>query len=579
VPAWALGAAALAVAIPSMVYTSVLMTETVFYPVFLCVALALVLTLERPTRTRQVALLALCLLAFLTRAQAVVLVPVVVAAPVLLAWIERRPLRSLRPYRALYGLVGAAVGGVLIVQLARGRSPFDVFGAYSATGHLSYGFVASIRWMLLHLAELDLYTGVAPFAAFLLLLLSARRADPALRAFLAAAASLTAFMVIQVGIFASLPSVSRIEERNLFYLVPLLLVALLAWIDRGLPRPARPAVVAILVAGALPGAIPYRELIGVSAESDTLMLLPWWFLEEHGLARAYVPTAIVACSLLLAACVYFLPSRASLALPAFVLVYFALAQQPIMSFDHGFRAASVGALFQGNRVGDRDWIDERLGRNARVGVLWTGNTHPFVVWENEFFNRSVGTVYALGRKLDELPETKVSVRRRSGLVVDARGRTIDVPYVLTDDSFELAGTRIERDRERRTDLWRIDPPLRTTTRIEGLYPQDTWSGPTMRYTRLDCAGGALTLTVQSDHFVFSSPQTLTIRSGSYTASRRVPIVGPHDVTVPLSPAGGRCTALFTVSPTAVPAKVRPGETTDTRRLGLHFFDFRYRPSR
>src|SRR5205823_3979051 len=45
---WALAAAALAVAIPSMVYTGTLMTENAFYPVFLTVVLALVVWLERP---------------------------------------------------------------------------------------------------------------------------------------------------------------------------------------------------------------------------------------------------------------------------------------------------------------------------------------------------------------------------------------------------------------------------------------------------------------------------------------------------------------------------------------------------
>ncbi len=46
-PFLALVAAVLAVAVPSMMYTGTLMTETVFYPVFVCVALALVLALDR----------------------------------------------------------------------------------------------------------------------------------------------------------------------------------------------------------------------------------------------------------------------------------------------------------------------------------------------------------------------------------------------------------------------------------------------------------------------------------------------------------------------------------------------------
>jgi hypothetical protein len=48
------------------------------------------------------------------------------------------------------------------------------------------------------------------------------------------------------------------------------------------------------------------------------------------------------------------------------------------------------------------------------------------------------------------------------------------------------------------------------------------------------------------------------------------------VVVPLRPGpDGRCTVLFTVAPTAVPALVDPA-STDTRRLGLHFERFSYR---
>src|SRR5207248_10095059 len=56
-PLASLVASVLTVAVPSMFYTGTLMTETIFYPVFLCLALTLVLALERPTITRQLVLL------------------------------------------------------------------------------------------------------------------------------------------------------------------------------------------------------------------------------------------------------------------------------------------------------------------------------------------------------------------------------------------------------------------------------------------------------------------------------------------------------------------------------------------
>src|SRR5439155_671839 len=152
-PAWALFAAGLALALPSMMYTGTLMTETVFYPVFACVALALVLALERPTLRRQGILLGLCLLAFLTRPQAIVLIPAVACAPLALAWLDRRGvLRGAAEFRVLYGVLAGAVVGVLVVQLARGRSPYDVLAttasrdtSTTASGRCSSGSSTTSR--------------------------------------------------------------------------------------------------------------------------------------------------------------------------------------------------------------------------------------------------------------------------------------------------------------------------------------------------------------------------------------------------------------------------------------------------
>src|SRR5205807_8468045 len=136
-PLPSLFAAVLAVVVPSMVYTGTLMTETVFYPLFVCVALALVLALERPTAVRQLAVLGVCLVAYLTRTQAVVLVPAVATAPLALAFVDRGRVRlTLRSFAVLYGVLGAAVVGAIAFEVARGKSPYDVFGSYSVTRHV-----------------------------------------------------------------------------------------------------------------------------------------------------------------------------------------------------------------------------------------------------------------------------------------------------------------------------------------------------------------------------------------------------------------------------------------------------------
>ena len=573
-PAWSLLAAALAVAVPSMMYTGTLMTETVFYPIFVCAALALVLTLERPTLTRQLVLLGICLLAFLARSQAVVLIPAVATAPLLLAWLDRRRLlRVVKEFRALYAVLAVAVLGALAVQLARGKSPLDVLGSYSVTGHADYHPGQVLKWLLYHVSELDLYLGIVPFAAVLLLTALARSLDRPLRIFLAATLPLTAWLLLEVAAFASALS-PRVEERNMFYVAPLFLIALLAWIERGMPRPAPVAATAAVLAAALPGALPYHQLIGTSAEADTLALLPLWWVQEALVSPSTIGVVVVVAAAALALVFLTISPRYALVLPALVFAWFAFATERIERFDHGFPKASVGALFQGMTTSRRDWIDAAVGRDASVAFVYSGRDptqQPLPLWENEFFNRSVGPVYDLAQpSMGGLPETHVS-RRADGVLVLPNDAPVRSRYVLTDTTVPLAGRVIGIDEVRGIVLRRTpDGLVAIASRVNGAYP-DGWSGRHLTYTRLRCRGGSVTATVASDDKLFTRPQTVTAAGRSVTFE-------PGDVghlTVPLQPKHGVCRATFTVAPTAVPALVQPG-STDARRLGARFAQFSYR---
>ncbi|HEY8776128.1 MAG TPA: glycosyltransferase family 4 protein, partial [Gaiellaceae bacterium] len=440
-------AALLAVAVPSLMYTGTLMTETVFYPLFACVALALVLALERPTIQRQLVLLGLCLLAFLTRSQAIVLIPAVATAPLLLAWLDRRRLRMLADFRVLYGVLAAGIVGVLAIQLFRGHSAYDVLGGYSVTGHATYRPDQVVKWVLYHVAELDLYLGIAPFAALVLLTFVGRSLDRPLRVFLAATLPLTAWLLLEVGAFASALS-PRVEERNLFYVAPLFLIVLLAWIERGMPRPPRAAATAALLAAALPGALPYHRLIDISAESDTLALVPLWWLQERVVGADTIPIVVVAAAAAIGLLFFSISPRYALVLPVVVLLWFAFATERIERFAHGFPKASVGALYQGITAPRRDWVDAAVGRNADVAFVYSGRDpthHPDTLWENEFYNRSIGPVYDLRQpSMGGLPETHVAQRADGVLLAD--GRPVRHSYVLSEESVPLAGAVVARDK-------------------------------------------------------------------------------------------------------------------------------------
>jgi len=565
-PIPSLFAALLAVAVPSLMYTGTLMTETVFYPLFACVALALVLALERPTIQRQVVLIGLCVLAFLTRSQAIVLIPAVATAPLVLAWLDRRRLRMLADFRVLYGVLAAGVVGVLAIQLARGHSPYDVLGSYSVTGHATYRPDQVLKWVLYHVAELDLYLGIVPFAALVLLTFVGRSLDRPLRVFLAAALPLTAWLLLEVGAFASALS-PRIQERNLFYVAPLFLIALLAWIERGMPRPPRAAAIAAVLAAALPGALPYHHLIDVPAESDTLALLPLWWLQETVVGMDTIPVVVVAAAAAIGLLFLSISPRYALVLPAVVLLWFAFATERIERFDHGFPKASIGALYQGITAPRRDWVDAAVGRNADVAFVFSGKDathHPDTLWENEFYNRSIGPVYDLQQpSMGGLPETHVTQRADGVLLAD--GKPVRHAYVLSEESVPLAGAVVARDDLKGMALRRTHGFVRIGYRVQGLYPNDTWSGKRVTYTRLRCGGGTVTAHMLRDTKLVSGQQTVRAGGRSVTFGSS----DEADLTVPLRPLNGVCRAVFTVTHTAVPGPADP------RVLGVHFLEFRY----
>ncbi|MEZ5102651.1 MAG: glycosyltransferase family 39 protein [Thermoleophilia bacterium] len=397
-------AAALAVSIPAMVYTSVVMTENAFYPLFLLAALALVRAIERPTPLRQALVLVAIVACFYTRSQAVALFPALVCAYALWAVLETRaadePLLSRHLVRRLWRFAGtwivlaAGVVLVLAVQLGRGQPLSSLLGAYAVTTSSErYSLAGVVRWFLWHVAELDLWLGLLPFLAFVVLCTVAltRGASPRTRVYVAAAVPLVFWLTLVVAAFALYTGNERIEERNLFYVGALFLVALVWWLGAGLPRPRVGFGVGLLLAVALPGVLPYASFINVSAVSDTFGLLPLWAVQDHLATAAYLPAVVLVGCIAAGVLALVLPARWWLVVPAVVLAYYAAGQAPVETKTD---AASQGSLFEGIRT-TPDWIDRAVPDGAEVAVVWSGAPSPLAVFENEFFNRSVGPIYRL----------------------------------------------------------------------------------------------------------------------------------------------------------------------------------------
>jgi hypothetical protein len=581
-PTLSLLCAALAILVPSMLYTGMLMTENAFYPLFVLAAYLLVLMLEEPTPFRQIAVLAVCLIAFETRAQAVALFAAVATAPVLLALVERRPAATLRRFAWLYGLIVAGALLALAGTAAAGRSPLSLLGAYRAATSSAYTAGGILHFFAYHVAELDLYLGIVPFAALLALWLAPRRPTPAGRAFAVASLALSAWLLAEVAAFASASYVDRIEERNTFYLAPLALIALVGLAADGVVTRRRGVLLGAGAAAAiLPFFIPYTRFITTSAVSDTFALLPWWWAQDNLIHLSQVRWAALGVSLAAGALFVLLPRRYALLLPAVVAVYFLGTAYVVENGRHGIHKTTVGSLWAGIKThyAQPDWIDRIVGTGGQVSVLWTGTMpSPYPVYENEFFNRSVRTVYDVdgAARPDPLPETAVT-RQPNGELYTASGRPVRARYVLASGNVELAGKQVASD-ESGVDLYRVNGPVVILTGVHGLYPNDTWSGRTVAYQRVQCTGGSVAVQLQGDSRLFMRPQTVVATEGGEVVGRKtIPVSSQTTMTVPLRPAAdGRCVVRFTVGRTLVPSRVLPG-SRDTRPLGAHFLNFTYHP--
>jgi Dolichyl-phosphate-mannose-protein mannosyltransferase len=408
-PRHALLAAVLAVVLPSCVLTSAIMTENAFYPLFVTSALLMLRALERPSAVRQLLVAASVGAAFLVRAQAVVLLPSYLVAAILLA-VTTSQGRRLSALAACLRQQATTITVLAIAGVAASAfSGSSTLGPYHVLV-TSYGPRPLAHWALANLADIELYVGVIPLAAFGVLLvqsLSSAALSAELRRLVLLTACLGSGLLATVAVLStSQYGLERVHERNLFYLVPLVLISFLAWLDIGLPRPAVATTAIAIALVALPLTIP---LVAVAASSgeDGLALVFW---EDRG-----VPPRIAITEMVLvaagAAAVFLIPWRPRKAMIGICLAAFTIVL--VAGERHAARAVAAGrAMWQ-----DAGWIDRAVGPDARVVALWGTSKSDLQysritgLWADEFFNRSVRDVASADGPLpDGLPVEKLRIR-------------------------------------------------------------------------------------------------------------------------------------------------------------------------
>jgi hypothetical protein len=540
-PVYALLGAVLVLLMPSLLYSGMLMTENAFFLAFVSTAFSIALALERPTLVRQALVLALIALTCFVRFQALVLLPIYAGALALKLVLDLRApdapggvrpaLRELRRFLPTAAVVLLLGVGYVANKARQGLGVETGLGAYGGVLKVEYNLTNVRIWIVDHFAELSLSVAVIPISALILLVglaLSGRSTSVAERAFLAVAASSFVLVVAEVGAYASRFSL-RVEERNMFGVAPLLFMALSLWLARGLPRPVLLTAVAAFAPAALLFTLPLARLLNIGILSDSFALIPLFRLVSRpDIGLDTVRLLMLGGGFAAALAFALLPRKlARVALPAGVAVFLALASLAVFDTirDHSRATmALTGAT-------EPSWVDEEIGTSSRAAVLYgaTGDLvgEAQILWQTEFWNRSVETVYRLGpAEPAPVSEGVATHDRLTGRITTEPAPASAIEYVVAPTSVDLAGALLARTP--RLSLYRIEQPMRFATVLEGVYA-DGWMVNDAAFTQYASSTGRpgrLRVRLSRESWNGPSiPGRVTLRVGSLVSRDGQPAIG------------------------------------------------------
>ena len=484
-PPWpSVAAAVFSVAIPSAMYVSVVMTECLAYLACWWALYAMLLALEQPSVLRQIGAMAAILLAAGVRTQFLVLFAVYLLGLVLVPMLvpARRPRTSsalipLWPTAAAFALALAA----LAASWTLGRSDQTV-GDYSVLVR-TYDPVDVAKAFLYQLANLELYLAIVPFAVapivLSIFLTSARRGSERHAAFIALFLfANTALLLLTAAFNTTVYAGERLHDRPAFYIVPLWLIVLFAWISERTPRPWRVAVLGAVFALtlpiiALPFSYKYDDLFLFSyVDDDALQQFNavattlWAGVDES--VGGYGLGVVVLFAVILVPATFLLPHRWARLLPAVVLAVFVVTNELSWVLAHRGAVPSTVAL----RSEERFWLDERVPRGRSVTLLGGVEACPgfsprdqqyvqefLSAYLTEFFNSSITDAAYVGARRDSLPSVSVSVAGDGRLLLPS-GDPLVADYLVAQPAVRLEGLKVATGTAARLALWEIDGVVR-----------------------------------------------------------------------------------------------------------------------
>jgi hypothetical protein len=417
-----------ALLVPDTVYGGFVLAEPVAYPLALAAVAVGIRALDQPRARTQWLFLACAGLATFARLQLAVLPLCYALAAVAMGLREGGLRRVVREQRVPFAVGALAATGLLVGVLVRG------LGYYSGARHLHFDLVSIGR----NLTVL-FYAGgwaVVPGAAVGVWLCTRAPRTGAEAAFGWLTASFGAALVLEAAVWGD---TSLVQERYLFYLLPLGLAAFCVQAARGWPLPRVQAVLAgvLLVVSVR---VPLSGWATPGSDDHSPFLLAVERL-QFGLGTSTGAFVVAALAAVCSVAAALGPWRPRIAAP--VLVGLALAGSAatlgcVTLLDH----ENAVRLSHRYLPAQRSWVD--ASHVGRATLLEAAGNRPSDGEEQLFWNRSLDRVAVLpgGAPPDRLASAYVSIDRHG--VVRDRGRALQGPLVVDGyaSTVQVAGARL-----------------------------------------------------------------------------------------------------------------------------------------
>jgi hypothetical protein len=478
--------ALLSITLPWLVLASFLLTEVIAYPVFLWVMLVSQRALAQPTKGNDGLVLAALALGVLARTQFVVLAGVLLVAIAGLALAgsdgshRTRLQAAARTHIVLVG--GYAIVALFaLVLLVSGHNPLGTYKSTATGGVLPANILPQAA---AHLAVLALATGLLPFIVGGGWLVSnlTNSATRERHTFAWLATSAIVVLTLEVTSFNLRFGGGVVRERYLFYVAPLLLVALAAGLTDRLPRWS----IGVPLAIALVGFFEWHPVSYSKLNVDTpASILVNWLLATMNSAGTRL---FLAGSAFVVALVYIegalLLSRRVVAVVVVSVLLVALPAETAYAFKRLFAVNGTSGLpITLDQSVVFGWVDREITTNSEAMMI------PYPVlrsdywanvgfwWDLEFWNRSVdregGTP---GMFQSTPPGTFPKIALRFDPTTGRANADFDsyVAQAVADARFHIAGRQLTTERD--VSVVFPERPWRADWTTSGLYP-DGWTVP------------------------------------------------------------------------------------------------------